>query len=96
MKKREKMYINVNTDFDSTGYMIPRSIIWTDGRVFHIDDVRDFRPASYFEKGRNCDCYTVVIHGEEKLLFFEKTDEFFSSRVGRWFVECLLYDQVVN
>ena len=65
----EKVYVKVNTDFDSTGYMQPRSIIWSDGRIFRIEAVRDFRPASSFETGRTGDRYTVVIHGEEKFLF---------------------------
>ncbi len=84
----EKVYVKVNTDFDSTGYMQPRSIIWSDGRIFKIDAVKDFRPASTLQRGRSGDCYTVVIHGEEKLLFFEKTSELFTARIGRWFVEC--------
>ncbi len=84
----DKVYVKVNTDFDSTGYMQPRSIIWSDGRVFKIDEVKDFRPASSLEKNHSGDCYTVVIHGEERFLFFEKISEFFASRVGRWFVEC--------
>lgn len=83
----ERIYVKVNTDFDPTGYMMPRSIIWSDGRIFTIDAVRDFRPASTHESGRSGDCYTVVIRGEEKLLFFEKTCGLFASRVGRWFVE---------
>ncbi len=83
----EKIYVKVNTDFDVTGYMMPRTIIWTDGRSFEIDEVRDFRPASVFENGRSGDCYTVMIHGEERHLFFEKTSDLFVSRVGRWFVE---------
>ena len=37
--------------------------------------------------GRSGDCDTVVIRGEERLLFFEKSCELFASRVGRWFVE---------
>lgn len=84
----DKVYVKVNTDFDSTGYMLPRSIIWKDGRVFNIDEIRDFRPAAAMDKKHSGDCYTIVIHGEEKFLFFEKTSEYFASRVGRWFVEC--------
>ena len=83
----ERVYVKVNTDFDLTGYMMPRSIIWSDGRIFTIEAVRDFRPASSFEKKRSGDCYTVLIRGEEKHLFFEKTSGLFASRVGRWFVE---------
>lgn len=83
----ERIYVKVNTDFDATGFMLPRTIVWSDGRTFKIDEVRDFRPASSLERGRSGDCYTVLIHGEERLLFFEKTGQLFTSRVGRWFVE---------
>ena len=87
-QKYERVYVKVNANFDSTGYMQPRSIMWSDGRIFNIDEVRDFRPASYNEY--TGDCYTIVINGEEKLLFFEKVSEYFASRVGRWFVERLV------
>ena len=83
----EKVYVKVNSDFDSTGYMIPKAIIWSDGHVYRIDEVKDFRPASSLEKGRSGDCYTVVIRGEERHLFFEKTSGLFAARVGRWYVE---------
>ena len=79
-----KVYVKVNSDFDSTGYMMPRTITWADGRT----EVRDFRPASTLINGHSGDCYTVVIRGEEKHLFFEKTSDLFASRYGRWFVEC--------
>ena len=65
----EKIYVKVNSDFDSTGYMMPRTITWADGRTFKIDEVKDFRPASTLAKGHSGDCYTVVIRGEEKFLF---------------------------
>ena len=84
----ERIYVHVNSDFDATGYMQPRAITWADGRTFRIDAVKDYRPASSLEKGRAGDCYTVVIHGEERHLFFEKTGSLFATRVGRWFVEC--------
>ena len=56
----EKIYVKVNSDFDSTGYMMPRTITWADGRTFKIDEVKDFRPASTLAKGHSGDCYTVV------------------------------------
>jgi len=83
----DRIYVNVNSDFDSTGYMIPRAITWKDGRTFRIESVKDFRPASTLRKGMSGDCYTVIIRGEEKHLFFEKTGDLFATRVGRWFVE---------
>lgn len=85
--KTEKIYVKVNSDFDSTGYMQPRMITWEDGRVFKIERVKDFRPAGSMASCQNSDCYTVIINGEEKHLFFERTDPLFASRVGRWFVE---------
>lgn len=84
---KEKIYVKVNSDFDSTGFMQPRSIIWKDGRVFPIDAVRDFRPASSVDHSLPGDCYTVVIRGETKHLFFERCQDRFSSHFGRWFVE---------
>ena len=50
--------------------------------------MKDYRPAASLEKGRTGDCYTVVIHGEERHLFFAKSGSLFAMRVGRWFVEC--------
>ena len=85
--KYDKVYVKVNSDFDSTGFMVPKAIIWSDGRIFTIEEVRDFRPASTLIKGHSGDCYTVVISGEEKHLFFEKTSDLFASRYGRWFIE---------
>ena len=48
--KKEKVYVRVSTDFDSTGYMQPRSITWGDGRTFNIDKIKDFRPANIYRE----------------------------------------------
>ena len=85
----ERIYVKVSSDFDRTGYMQPTAITWEDGRVFKIDEVRDFRPASSVAPGFPGDCYTVVIRGELRHLFFERTSDRFASRFGRWFVECM-------
>ena len=58
--KTERIYVKVNSDFDSTGYMQPRSITWKDGRVFKIEAVKDFRPAGSLEYGLPGDCYTIL------------------------------------
>jgi len=88
----ERKYVKVNSDFDSTGYMQPRSIIWDDGRVFTIDKVTDFRPASSIEKSLPGDCFTVIIRGEVKYLLFERNQDRFASHFGRWFVQILAND----
>lgn len=82
----ERIYVSVASTFDITGYMQPTSITWKDGRTFLIDSVRDYHPVDSSSSFRG-DCYTVVIHGQEKHLFFERMDPLFSSRIGRWFVE---------
>ena len=87
MMETERIYVKVNSDFDSTGAVTPRAIIWSDGRTFNIDSVRDFRPASTLGQGHVGDCYTVIIHGEERQLFFERTSSLSGSRLGRWWVE---------
>ena len=68
----QRVYVKVTSDFDSKGYMQPRLITWTDGRVFKIDNVKDFRPAGSDTNNFFCDCYTVVIKGEVKYLFLKK------------------------
>ncbi len=83
--KTERIYVKVSSDFDSTGYMQPKTITWDDGRTFIIEEIKDFRPAGL--TGCSGDCYTVIIQGQEKHLFFERTDPSFSARFGRWFVE---------
>lgn len=83
----QRIYVKVNSDFDAIGYMQPRAITWGDGRTFKIDAVRDFRPAGALGSGYSGDCYTVLVCGKEKRLFFERAGPLFSGRVGRWFVE---------
>jgi hypothetical protein len=36
------------------------------------------------------DCYTVVIRGKLRHLFFERANPHFPSRFGRWFVETMV------
>ena len=83
----ERVYVKVNSDFDATGYMQPRSITWTDGRTFKIEAVKDYRPATCYWQGAEGSCYTVTIKGQERHLFFEWTSSSFASRVARWYVE---------
>ena len=94
---KERVYVKVSSDFDSTGYMQPTSITSPQGRgghrpafscsTFPIETVRDFRPAGTADNGYSGDCFTVLIQGQEKHLFFEHLDPRFNGRLGRWFVE---------
>ena len=83
------IYVKVDSSFDETGAMMPTALIWKNGKVYKIDSIRDYRPAaSQIGKDLPGDCYTVVIGGQKKHLFFQKADLLFPSKIGRWFVMC--------
>lgn len=84
---KERIYVAVNSDIDTTGYLQPKEIIWEDGRVFPIEQITAFRPAATCSEHTSGDCYLITVHGKEKILFFERTDPIFQSRIGRWFIE---------
>ena len=86
VSRLERVYVKVTSDFDTTGYLCPRAICWGDGRSFAIEAVKDFRPAAATDGPTGRDCYTVLIRGNERLLYFERTDPRFCGRVGRWYV----------
>ena len=85
--KKEKIYVKVTSEFDSTGYMLPTSITWSDGRTFPIEKVRDYRPAGTADNDFRGDCFTVLINGQEKHLFFGRINPQLTGRIVRWFVE---------
>ncbi len=86
----EKIYVKVTTDFDATGMMTPKAITWSDGRVFPIEKVTDYRPASLLDPERTGDCYTIMIKGESKHLFFQRNRLIGDHRIGRWWVEVMV------
>lgn len=90
----ERVYVKANSDFDSTGYMQPRSITWADGRTDKIGAAKDYCPAACYRQGAEGVCYTVLIKGGERSLFFEGTNSDFASRVARWYVETMVSEPV--
>lgn len=81
----DRVYVSVTSDFDATGYMQPRTILWPDGRVFRIEEIRAVHPDPPGRDSRR-DCYTVVIRGHARSLFFERSKEHSACRPGRWYV----------
>ena len=86
--RMERVYVKVCSEFDATGFMHPRTITWEDGRIFQIETVKDFRPAGMQHDSPFSDCYTIVVRGKTKYLYFEKMNPRQTSTVGRWYVEC--------
>lgn len=82
-----RQYVNVRVDFNDEGIMLPRSILWSDGREYPIDRVKDIRSAPAQKAGGQGDRYTVMVAGQERFLFFEHNADYGNERIGRWFVE---------
>ena len=83
----EKVYVQVNADFNPDGVMIPTSLIWEDGSKFEIDKVTDIRQAAAMKAGGQGDRYTIRVNGRESYLFFERCPSLTGNAIGRWFVE---------
>ena len=67
--------------------MQPRQITWGDDRTYPIEQVRGTSALQIPLTICPGDCYTVMVNGQERHLFFERSDPRFSSQFGRWFVE---------
>lgn len=73
-----KVYVSVQAEFDPDGQVMPKSILWTDDRVYEIDRVLDMRRAASRKVGGHGILYLVRIQGKITNLFREE---------DRWFVE---------
>ena len=82
-----KVYVDVTVAFNSRGIMIPKMLIWEDGRKYEIDKVTDIRQAAAMKAGGQGDRYTVIINGQQSYLFFERSSNLTGNIIGRWFVE---------
>lgn len=72
-----KKYINVVTMITKEAKLTPIFIIWDNGVKYHIDKVKEIRPAA--SKLGGCGIlYRCMIEGKERNLFYE---------VNRWFIE---------
>ena len=85
--KYVREYVDVNVDFCKEGLMLPRSMVWEDGRRYEIDFVRDVRYAPAQKTGGYGERYTVMIGGHERYLFFEPAENGEKRQTGKWFVE---------
>lgn len=82
-----KVYVAVNASFDENGRIIPKSLVWEDGRKYLIDKVTDIRQAAAMKAGGQGDRYTIFINGIQSYLFFERSTNLTGNVIGRWFVE---------
>lgn len=87
MGAEKRVYMDVDATFDKDGRILPRALVWEDGRRYEIDRVVGVRPAMAARAGSGGDRYTIIVRGRESYLFFERSAELTGSRLGRWFVE---------
>lgn len=85
-----KQYVEVIVQFREDGLMLPRTILWEDGRRFSVDRIMDVSPAPALKAGGQGDRYTIQVGGKTCYLFFEHScDCDVSEKLGRWFVEAI-------
>jgi hypothetical protein len=82
-----RQYVEVNVNFDRSGKMMPRALVWEDGHRYEIDKVRDIQPAPALKAGGQGDRYKIEIGGKERFLFFEHSADPCDAMIGKWFVE---------
>ena len=82
-----KEYVEVLVEFAPDGTMLPRILVWEDGRRYEIDKIKAIQPARALKAGGQGDRYTILIEGQERFLFFEHNADYGNERVGKWFVE---------
>ena len=78
-ENKNKIYVEVNAEFYPDGRLVPKEIIWENGKHYAIDKVIDSRRASSLKAGGCGIRYTCRIMGGEHYLFYEEN--------YRWFVE---------
>lgn len=80
--RQARVYVSVVVAFDELGRMIPKVLLWEDGRKYDIERLLDVRPGYAARAGGQGDRYTVRIEGKERYLFFEHNAEFGSRCLG--------------
>lgn len=82
-----KVYVEVIASFREDGLLLPREIVWEDGRRYKIDRVSAMQPGASMKVGGQGDRYTIWLNGQQRYLFFERNASLRGNHFGRWFVE---------
>lgn len=85
--KTPKVYVSVRAEFNEDGIMLPRELTWEDGEKYEIDRVINICQAPALKAGGQGDRYTILVHGKQSYLFFERSPNLTGNVIGRWFVE---------
>ncbi|MCR4597479.1 MAG: hypothetical protein K5678_00430 [Acetatifactor sp.] len=75
-----KIYVDVKAKFSKDGKLTPTSIVWTDGREYEIQRVKDICRAASLRAGGAGIRYTCIISGRESHLYYEDNNMWFVER----------------
>ncbi len=84
---KRRVYVDVLVEFWEDGTMRPRVIHWADGTAYAIDLEADVLESVDLPPGARGDRYTILVHGRQRALFFERNGSAAGRSIGRWFVE---------
>lgn len=87
--KYRKVYVGVVAFFREDGLLLPRELLWEDGRRYRVDKVSDVRPSASMKAGGQGDRYTIWLNGQQRHLYFERNASLQGNNIGRWFVESM-------
>ena len=86
MQEQEKIYVEVEALFDIEGTVIPKSIVWGNGKVYNIDKILDVRQACSLHSGGAGTRYTIKIGGNVRYLFCEGQNVMKHHGFCKWFI----------
>lgn len=75
-----KIYVDVVAVFSKDGQLIPRQIVWEDGRTYDIDRIMDVRRQASTKAGGVGERYLCVVKGKEVSLYYEDNNMWFMER----------------
>lgn len=79
--------MDVDLRIDKDGHMRPYRLVWEDGIAYEIDKVLGCRPGYAAKAGGQGDKYTILVTGQRRYLYFERSPNLSGNVIGRWFVE---------
>lgn len=75
-----KVYVDVIAVFLKTGKVIPKEIIWENGRKYEIDRIMDVRRQASTRAGGVGERYLCMIGGKQVSLYYEANNMWFMER----------------
>ena len=74
-----KIYVDVNALISQDGELIPKSLVWEDGKTYEIDRIKRKERCANRKAGGTGVMYTCMVGGKECHLYYE-VDKFFMEK----------------